>query len=248
MQMQMRGKPSQRRRAPSQSAPPRVDVSARKVHSVPVRTCVGCRRTGAPGDLVRMVLVPDGTVAFDLAGGAFGRGAWTHPTEACLQKAAKTTARALRSDGTPDVDSLVLALSAAAHRRAVGLIGAAHRGHHLVLGAEACREAFAAGKARLVILATDAKAAKEEAWVTRAAADLTLVTWADKAQLGAIVGRDELAVTVVTDVGLAQSILQVMAMTVPAASRLAKMNHLAAAEEVSALTLGSQRRQDSEDG
>jgi uncharacterized protein len=229
-----------------------VDVHARigppRVPSAPVRTCIGCQQRSYPGDLVRMVLGPDASVAFDLAGGAIGRGAWVHPSEACLRKAAKATARSLRADGSVDVDALMLSLAAAAVRRTVGLLGAAHRARHMAMGGDACREAFAEGRARLVILATDAKAAKDKAWLDAAATAGLLARWSTKAELGAIVGREELAVMVVTDDGLAQNLLRVMAMTMPVASRLAKANCDATAAAVSARTTGSQGRQDSEDG
>jgi uncharacterized protein len=234
-----------------QAATARVEARARverPVRSAPIRTCIGCRQQGCSGDLVRMVLGPDGSVAFDLAGGAVGRGAWVHPLEACLRKAAKVTARSLRADGSVDVESLMLSLTAAAIRRAVGLLGAAHRARHMAIGGDACRESFAEGKARLVILATDAKAASDKAWLDAAATKGLLTRWSTKAELGAIVGREELAVMVVTDDGIAQSFLRVVAMTMPVASRLAKAHCDATAAAVSARMTGSQGRQDSEDG
>lgn len=216
----------------------------------PVRTCVGCRRQGTPKDLVRMVLGSEGEVAFDLAGGAVGRGAWVHPIHACLSKAKKATSRSLklesasseRGTNAESADALVVKLARAAARRGVGLIGAAHRARHLALGSDASKAAFDEGRARLVILATDARAAKRESWLEAAATRGLLAAWSSKAELGAIVGRDELAVLVVTDEGLAQSLRRVMAMTIPLASQLAN------AARDSARTTGSQGRQDSEDG
>jgi uncharacterized protein len=218
------------------------------VLAVPVRTCIGCRQQASPGDLVRMVLGPDGDVAFDLAGGAVGRGAWVHPIEVCLRKAAKATARSLRADGSADVEALMLSLAAAAIRRAGGLLGAAYRARHAAIGGDACEQAFADGRARLVILATDAKAAADKAWLEAAAATGLLARWSTKAELGAAVGREELAIMVVTDDGLAKNLLRVMAMTMPVTSRLAKANCDATAATVSVRTTGSQGRQDSEDG
>jgi predicted RNA-binding protein YlxR (DUF448 family)/ribosomal protein L30E len=195
-----------------------------------------------------MVMGPDGQVAFDLAGGAIGRGAWVHPTEACLRKASKSTARSLHADGSEDVESLMLALAKAAQRRAIGLVSAAHRAQHAAIGGDACKEAFLSGKARLTILAVDARAASREAWISTAAEQGTLVAWATKAELGAIVGREELAIMVVTDVGLAQSLLRVMMLMTPVTSRLAKANHEATTAAISARTTGSHGQQDSEDG
>ena len=50
----------------------------------PIRSCIGCRKTGGPSELMRMVLV-DGKVIFDQPQIAPGRGAWVH--RKCLQQA-----------------------------------------------------------------------------------------------------------------------------------------------------------------
>ena len=50
----------------------------------PIRSCIGCRKTGSPTSLVRMALV-DGKVIFDQQQIAPGRGAWVH--RKCLKMA-----------------------------------------------------------------------------------------------------------------------------------------------------------------
>ena len=50
----------------------------------PIRSCIGCRKTGSPSILLRMVLV-DGKVIFDQRQIAPGRGAWVH--RKCLKLA-----------------------------------------------------------------------------------------------------------------------------------------------------------------
>jgi len=50
----------------------------------PIRSCIGCRKTGGPSELMRMVLV-DGKVIFDQRQIAPGRGAWVH--RKCLELA-----------------------------------------------------------------------------------------------------------------------------------------------------------------
>ena len=50
----------------------------------PIRSCIGCRKTGGPSELMRMVLV-DGKVVFDQRQIAPGRGAWVH--RKCLKLA-----------------------------------------------------------------------------------------------------------------------------------------------------------------
>ncbi len=53
---------------------------------IPVRTCVGCRRTAAKADLTRLVL-RGGALVPDPAGREPGRGAYVHPRPGCLQAA-----------------------------------------------------------------------------------------------------------------------------------------------------------------
>jgi uncharacterized protein len=45
--------------------------------TLPVRSCISCRKRANPAALIRVVLV-DGKVIPDLKGGAAGRGAWLH--------------------------------------------------------------------------------------------------------------------------------------------------------------------------
>jgi uncharacterized protein len=54
----------------------------------PHRSCLVCRRSAPPVELLRFVRAPDGGVAFDVRGALPGRGAWVCATRACLHKAA----------------------------------------------------------------------------------------------------------------------------------------------------------------
>nr|WP_211340949.1 YlxR family protein [Xylanimonas allomyrinae] len=77
----------------------------------PVRTCVGCRVRDLRSALLRLVLVPDAAggakprVAVDERKALPGRGAWVHPTVACLDLAVRRRAvpRALRVDAPLDL-------------------------------------------------------------------------------------------------------------------------------------------------
>ncbi|MBN1336628.1 MAG: YlxR family protein [Deltaproteobacteria bacterium] len=67
------------------------------------RTCVACRRTGEPDDLVRLV-AHEGRAVPDLAGRLPGRGAWVCPTVACVQVLERRGSLLTRALRTP-VDS-----------------------------------------------------------------------------------------------------------------------------------------------
>src|SRR5688572_4377236 len=93
-----------------------------------IRSCVGCRKESSPAELVRVVVGPDGRVVPDLAGGAFGRGAWLHPRTECVAKAVpRGLAHALRAEVKTDAASLIELLRRAAERRAAALLAAASR-------------------------------------------------------------------------------------------------------------------------
>lgn len=74
-----------------------------------MRTCVGCRAKAPRNTLVRVVLDPDRSAAtVDPGRSAPGRGAWLHPSRACLDLARRRRAfpRALRAAGPVELADL----------------------------------------------------------------------------------------------------------------------------------------------
>ncbi|MEO3756446.1 YlxR family protein [Streptomyces sp. B6B3] len=73
----------------------------------PERTCVGCRQRSARDGLLRVALTGDRCVP-DLRGTLPGRGAYVHPTPACLELAVRRRAfpRAFRAEGPLDTGEL----------------------------------------------------------------------------------------------------------------------------------------------
>ena len=68
---------------------------------VPLRMCIGCRKTLAKRSLVRVVRGPDG-VRIDPSGKASGRGAYVHDRRSCWEKALDgALAQALKTEITP---------------------------------------------------------------------------------------------------------------------------------------------------
>jgi len=72
---------------------------------VPMRTCVGCRRTASKRELLRVVRTPDGEVEVDLTGKKSGRGAYLCGDLECLEATRKKgiLARALKVEIPADV-------------------------------------------------------------------------------------------------------------------------------------------------
>lgn len=69
-----------------------------------MRTCVACRETKPKRELVRVVLLPDGTIEVDETGKQNGRGAYLCRQRSCWQTALKrgSLKHALRIQPTPE--------------------------------------------------------------------------------------------------------------------------------------------------
>ena len=75
--------------------------------ATPIRTCIGCGERAAKPDLVRVVAAGDEIVP-DAAARLPGRGAYLHPSLACLERAQRRKAfpRALRRPASWPADKL----------------------------------------------------------------------------------------------------------------------------------------------
>ena len=78
--------------------------------TLPVRSCISCRKRANPSALIRVVLV-DGKVIPDIKGGAAGRGAWLHKECAEVAIARNAFVYAFKTnkaqDGAVDVSELL---------------------------------------------------------------------------------------------------------------------------------------------
>lgn len=165
------------------------------------RTCVGCGLHDEPSALVRLV-VADDEVAFDLAGGAFGRGAHLHARPACLEKAPRGLARVFRRAVKPDSAALGRMLVDACNRRIAGLLLAARRSREIAVGADASLEALARG-APLCVVALDAGSLATSMEVNRCVAAGRAVAWGTRSELGGLLGEQSVAICAVRHTGIA---------------------------------------------
>jgi predicted RNA-binding protein YlxR (DUF448 family)/ribosomal protein L30E len=174
-----------------------------------LRTGVGCLKEDESDAMIRLVLGDDGGLVVDLVGRAFGRGAWAHARVDCLERAARSgAARSFKAKVTADPARLVADVAAAADRRVEGLVAAARASGNAAAGTDVAREAFDAGKAELVVVATDGRAAAGESYVARAASGGKAIAWGTKERLGRAVGRPETAVVAILDRGLSAAIVR----------------------------------------
>jgi uncharacterized protein len=79
--------------------------------TLPVRSCISCRKRANPSALIRVVLV-DGKVIPDIKGGAAGRGAWLHKKCAEVTIARNAFRFAFKQDTAVDVSELLKFLEA----------------------------------------------------------------------------------------------------------------------------------------
>jgi len=186
----------------------------------PERTCVGCGQRDDAAALLRLVVVPadpaggegkgDGEIAFDLAGGSFGRGAHLHPTMGCVEKAPRGLLRAFK--GAVKVDAALVGrrLVEACDRRTAGLLMAAHRTRALVAGADAAIEALRQG-APLGVVAVDAGSVAGTAEVQGCVAEGRAIAWGTKTGLGGLLGERSVAICAVRHAGIAAELKRVRA-------------------------------------
>jgi predicted RNA-binding protein YlxR (DUF448 family) len=170
----------------------------------PERTCVGCGLRDAASAMVRLVVAED-EVAFDLAGGAFGRGAHLHPRPECIEKAPRGLARTFKRDPKVDARELAARLSAACDRRMSGLMMAARRTNALAVGADASLEAIRRG-APLAVVAVDAGKIAQTLEVQGAVAEGRAIAWKAKNELGALLGEEAVAICAVRHAGIANEL------------------------------------------
>jgi predicted RNA-binding protein YlxR (DUF448 family)/ribosomal protein L7Ae-like RNA K-turn-binding protein len=163
--------------------------------------CVGCGERVDAAELVRVV-VSDDDVAFDLAGGSFGRGAHVHPRAACLAGAQRGLSRAFKRDIGLGPDELGRRLVAACDRRMTGLLLAARRTGALAVGTDESLGALRRG-APLAIVAADAGTIAKSREVEQAIAEGKAIAWMKKADLGAVLGETAVAICVVRHAGIA---------------------------------------------
>ncbi len=181
------------------------------------RQCAGCAKRDFADALVRVVLDPaDGSLAVDLADSRFGRGAHMHASKECAQKALRGGfAKVFKCKVEGTVESLSEQILAAADRRIEGLLAGARRGKLAISGSDVVRAAYREGTAALIVVASDAAAAAKLPEIQDAVAQGKAIGWSNKQRLGAIFGRDEVAVCAVLHEGVANAIGSARSMAMP---------------------------------
>jgi predicted RNA-binding protein YlxR (DUF448 family) len=165
--------------------------------------------------MIRLVLGEDGALGVDLAGRAFGRGAWVHPRPDCIRRAAQggfgKSFKKARVDGNSE--AVLELVRAAANRRVEALIASARRSGNAAPGSDVAREAVEQGRAEILVVAADARASAQALFVSRVAAAGKVVIWGDKEALGRATGRPDTAIVAISDRGLSDAIVRSAALS-----------------------------------
>jgi uncharacterized protein len=156
----------------------------------PLRRCIATRESGPKEGMVRFVLDPEGRVVPDLEGRLPGRGMWLSASADVLERATKRGAFARAARRTvhvpPDLRAMI---EDGLTRRIRDLIGFARRGRQAVCGRETVLEWLRAGRAGLLVEASDGSLA-ERARLVGGRREVPVVAPLPAGTLGEVFGRD----------------------------------------------------------
>ncbi len=155
------------------------------------RTCVACRQSASRDELVRLVRAPSGELVVDLKGSLPGRGAWVHPTRACvgkLQSHGGILGRTLR--GQVDTAGLEVAMREAILHHVLNALSLAAAAGSLVGGRDVLEKALREQRIVAVVVASDASERTLRALQQVASEQVPFTPLPlDRDSLGARVGR-----------------------------------------------------------
>lgn len=175
--------------------------------SGPLRRCVVTRERLPKEIMIRFVVGPDRRLYPDLAARLPGRGIWLSARLNVLETARTRGAFAKAARGPvtvpPDLTSV---LQEALARRIGEFLGLARRAGQAICGFQKAREWLVAGRAGLVVEASDGSADERARFLGRFAETMTVVQPLDGATLGAVFGRDHVVHVTIAKGRLAQTL------------------------------------------
>lgn len=155
----------------------------------PLRRCLVTRESQPKERMIRFVLDPDRILVPDLAGKLPGRGMWLSARADVLERATKRGAFAKAARGTVHLPpDLAARIEDGLRGRIRDLVGFARRSGQAVCGRETVREWLQAGKAGLLVEASDGSPAERARLVGRR--DVAVVAPLSAEVLGGVFGRD----------------------------------------------------------
>ena len=172
----------------------------------PQRRCVVTRTHGERARMLRFVVGPDRAIVPDLAAKLPGRGIWLSARRDVLETARAKGAfpRAARGPVSVPPD-LLRQVEFGLLRRVTELLGLARRAGQAVSGFQKAREWLTAGRASLIVQASDGSPDERQRFLS-GARDVPVRTPLTAAALGAVFGRDHVVHAVLTHGRLADAL------------------------------------------
>ena len=168
-----------------------------------VRTCIGCSEEEHPANMERFVFVEDFGLLHDVRRKAPGRGAHVHPSIDCIEGAVKRGfSRGFRRKVVaPPANELIASMADGIERRLTDRLRAAFRGGTVFVGGREADEGMKCDEIAFLLIARDAGDSTRKKYASNAdrkAIPVDAETF-DAAELGALVGRDRVAVFGMSD-------------------------------------------------
>lgn len=171
----------------------------------PLRRCVVTRARQPKEAMLRFVLSPERVLVPDLAGRLPGRGMWLSAKADVLERALARGAFAKAARGPvhapPDLRAMI---EAGLRHRIRDLLGFARRAGQAVCGFHAVREWLQAGRAGMLVEASDGSAAERARLL--GGREVRVTAPLPAAELGAVFGRDHVVHAAVATGRLAEAI------------------------------------------
>ena len=172
----------------------------------PERRCVVTGEVQPKAGLIRFVVGPDGMVVPDFAGKLPGRGLWVTAERAVVEKASKGAfARGAKAPVTVP-EGLADVIEAGLAKRVVETLSLARKAGAAVAGFEKVKDWLAAGKAKVLLQASDGSdRGKGKLWTPQGARWFGCLT---SSELGLAFGRDSVVHAALAAGGLAERVVE----------------------------------------
>ena len=172
----------------------------------PLRRCAVTRERDYRAHMIRFVVAPDRTLVPDLLAKLPGRGIWLSARRDVLETARAKGAFARAAKAQVSVPAhLTDLVEAGLTRRVTELLGLARRAGQAVCGFQKARDWIIAGRAALVIQATDGSPEERQRFLS-GVKDMAVAAPLPAAALGAVFGRDHAVHAVVAPGRLAAAL------------------------------------------
>ena len=182
------------------------DEAPEEAESGPLRRCAVTRERDYRARMIRFVVAPGGSIVPDIHAKLPGRGIWLSARRDVLETAAKRGAFARAAKGSVSVPAdLADQVEFGLVRRVTELLGLTRRAGQAVSGFQKARERLQAGRAGLVVQASDGSMEERTRFLS-GAKDVPVATPLPAAALGAVFGRDHVVHVVIAHGRLAEAL------------------------------------------